>query len=213
MTIFEQKEAILEDLNSMNIQLLISCILLGSLSHGFSPLPSVALRRFTNSNRRSIRMKAGFGGPKNDKKKKDKELKLKPKQQWDRYTNLKKATMVRVAVRVEGEEDAEWLEVGRVRSKDDNYTEIAVARQRVLIAEHARRLFPLQVLKDSKVEWAFCLEEPEDQWKVVDKSVLEGAPDGIEKEIGFEGRPDPATGFYCMYNEGRLIDSSFEGKV
>jgi hypothetical protein len=158
-------------------------------------------------------MKAGFGGPKNDKKKKDKELKLKPKQQWDRYTNLKKATMVRVAVRVEGEEDAEWLEVGRVRSNDDNYTEIAVAKQRVLIAEHARRLFPLQVSKDSKVEWAYCLEEPEVQWKVVDKLVLEGAPDGIEKEIGFEGRPDPATGFYCMYNEGRLIDSSFEGKV
>ena len=42
----------------------------------------------------------------------------------------------------------------------------------------------------------------------MEKDVLEqGVPDGIEKLIGFEGRPDPATGFYCMYNEGKLVNS------
>ena len=39
---------------------------------------------------------------------------------------------------------------------------------------------------------------------MVDKSVVEGAPDSIEKLIGFEGRPDPSTGFYCVYDNGRL---------
>jgi hypothetical protein len=28
--------------------------------------------------------------------------------------------------------------------------------------------------------------------------------EGIEKMIGFEGRPDPASGFYCVYDGGRL---------
>ena len=45
-----------------------------------------------------------------------------------------------------------------------------------------------------------------DSWTTVDKSILEEQPppEGIEKLIGFEGRPDPATGFYCVYDGGRL---------
>jgi len=74
---------------------------------------------------------AGFGAP--DKKPK-KEPKIKPKAQWDRYTDMKKEPIVRVAVRKDGD-DEEWLEVGRVRSKDNAFTEIAVARQRALIAD------------------------------------------------------------------------------
>jgi hypothetical protein len=113
---------------------------------------------------------------------------------------LKKETSVLVAVRVVGQE--EWLEVGRVKSKDNSNIEAAVAKQRVIVAEHSRRLFPLQVAKDAKVEWAFRQTDPEEQWVVVDKSVLDGSPEGIEKDMGFEGRPDPASGFYCLYNRG-----------
>jgi hypothetical protein len=61
---------------------------------------------------------------------------LKPKQQWDRYAEFKKEDKVRVAVRCRGEgESEEWLEVGRVKSKGNEYTEVAVAVQRALIAE------------------------------------------------------------------------------
>ena len=78
-------------------------------------------------------LKAGFGG--GDPKKK-KEIKLKPKQQWDRYEkDLKKQKQYRVAVKAEGKDSDEWLEVGNVRSKDGAYTKAAVARQRALIAE------------------------------------------------------------------------------
>jgi len=75
---------------------------------------------------------AGFGGGGGAAKDK-KEIKLKPKQQWDRYTALKKETSYKVAVKP-GDGD-EWLEVGAVKSQGSDKTEIAVARQRALIAE------------------------------------------------------------------------------
>eukprot|EP00545_Synedropsis_sp_CCMP1620_P012733 CAMPEP_0119008090 /NCGR_PEP_ID=MMETSP1176-20130426/3459_1 /TAXON_ID=265551 /ORGANISM="Synedropsis recta cf, Strain CCMP1620" /LENGTH=156 /DNA_ID=CAMNT_0006960357 /DNA_START=151 /DNA_END=621 /DNA_ORIENTATION=- len=155
-------------------------------------------------------MMAGFGAPSaGGKKKKGKELKLKPKQQWDRYLGLKKEISARVAVQIEGAED--WLEVGRVKSRGNASTEAAVAKQRVLIAEHSRRLFPLKIgAKDTKVQWAYLREGVEDEWVVVNKSILDGAIDGIEREIGFEGRPDPSTGFYCMYKGGQLIEKAFD---
>ena len=63
----------------------------------------------------------------------------KPKQQWDRYSDLKRETKIRVAVRIlddDGdEENNDWLEVGRIKSKENSYTAIAVALQRALIAE------------------------------------------------------------------------------
>eukprot|EP00548_Thalassiothrix_antarctica_P006346 CAMPEP_0194145798 /NCGR_PEP_ID=MMETSP0152-20130528/18838_1 /TAXON_ID=1049557 /ORGANISM="Thalassiothrix antarctica, Strain L6-D1" /LENGTH=149 /DNA_ID=CAMNT_0038846139 /DNA_START=210 /DNA_END=662 /DNA_ORIENTATION=- len=145
----------------------------------------------------------GFGAP-GDKRKKEKELKLRPKQQWDRYFKLKTETALRVAVRIK-DKDSEWLEVGDVKSKENAYPEIAVAKHRGLISEHARRLFPLQILKSAKMEWAF-LEEESEEWVKVDITVLTDAPEGIEKLTGFEGRPDPATGFYCHYKDGRLTN-------
>ena len=60
---------------------------------------------------------------------------MKPKAQWDRYTDMKKAPMIRVAVRKEGDEEEEWLEVGRVRSKGGVSAVMAVARQRAIIAD------------------------------------------------------------------------------
>lgn len=70
-----------------------------------------------------------------------KEVKLKPKQQWDRYIALKKESAVPVGVRVvaspsEGEGDnANWLEVGAVKRLAEISTDVAVARQRALLVE------------------------------------------------------------------------------
>jgi hypothetical protein len=64
-------------------------------------------------------------------------------------------------------------------------------------------LYPLQVSQKDVLEWAYF---DNDAWTAVDcKAVDAEAPEGIEKQIGFEGTPDPATGFYCVYNEGKLV--------
>jgi len=75
--------------------------------------------------------------------------------------------------------------------------------------QHARRLFPLQVSPKDTVEWAYWNDEMDD-WKIVDKTVLEASkvPKSVEKMVGFEGRPDPASGFYCFYNEGKLVNEA-----
>ena len=63
--------------------------------------------------------------------------------------------------------------------------------------QHAKRLYPLQISSKAQVEWGY--RNAENTWVVVDKSVLESVPDvGIEKNMGFEGTPDPTTGFYCV---------------
>jgi hypothetical protein len=82
---------------------------------------------------------SGGGGGKGEEKKRSKEVavKLKPKQQWDRYLSFKNEPKIRVAVRVVGDDvvSDEWLEVGRVRTTMKHLTELAVARQRAIIAE------------------------------------------------------------------------------
>jgi len=102
------------------------------------PTPSIITNNHHDIRSSSFRsvataLNAGFGGGGGGAKEK-KEIKLKPKQQWDRYTALKKETSYKVAVKPSGD-DNEWLEVGAVRSQGSDKTEIAVARQRALIAE------------------------------------------------------------------------------
>uniref|UniRef100_A0A7S1YEK3 Uncharacterized protein n=1 Tax=Grammatophora oceanica TaxID=210454 RepID=A0A7S1YEK3_9STRA len=148
----------------------------------------------------TLSMAGGFGTP--SKKGGSDRAKVRPKQQWDRYKKMKKDKLVRVAVRVDGQGD--WLEVGRVKSQGSEYTEFALAVQKSLIIEHSRRLYPLQVSRKAKLECAYFETESED-WKVLEKKAVD-APDGIIKMVGFEGRPDPASGFYCRYEKGRLVD-------
>ena len=82
----------------------------------------------------------GGGGTGGGSQKKKKEKKLKPKQQWDRYSDmLKKADKIQVAVRVAGA-SGEWLPIGYVKSKDNQYTQVAVVRQRALIADVRTRM-------------------------------------------------------------------------
>jgi hypothetical protein len=76
------------------------------------------------------------------KKKKEGMVKLKPKQQWDRYLSFKNEPKIRVAVRLVDDENDEWLEVGRVRTTMDQLTELAVARQRAIIAEVSPTAIP-----------------------------------------------------------------------
>ena len=159
---------------------------------------------------------AGFGGgatsSKKQKKKKGATLpKLKAKSQWDRYNSkeLKTCQKITVGVRIKGGDVAnDWLEVGRVRSANDEYTEIAVARQRALIAEHSKRLYPVQIPANAILEWGYIDGE---DWKVMEKSNDDDAPNGIEKQIGFEGISDKASGFYCYYHEGRVVEKEEEG--
>jgi hypothetical protein len=68
--------------------------------------------------------------------------KLKAKQQWDRFLELKSEPKVKVGVRPVGSSQDNdggsggWLEVGWVRSRSPlASTPVAVARQRALIAE------------------------------------------------------------------------------
>lgn len=97
----------------------------------------------------TTRLFAGFGGGGGKSKKKkggssSSEIKLKPKQQWDRYNSFKGEARFQVAVRVVGgdggDSNGEWLEVGHVRSEKSQHTEAAVARQRALIAEVRMRV-------------------------------------------------------------------------
>jgi len=148
-------------------------------------------------------MMAGFGGGTPSKKKsKDRALPppLKAKQQWDRYGNLKGTIKCTVGVRVDGSE--EWMTVGYVRSKDDAFSKYAVARQRALIAGHARKLNPIKVAPKSTLEWGAIIS---DEWTTISKE--EANNDSVsDKEIGFEGLCDPNTGFYCHYKDGKIVD-------
>jgi hypothetical protein len=178
--------------------------------------------RPSSSSSLSTLLMAGFGGggssskggkkTKKNKNKKNKSapITLKPKQQWDRFANLKSATAFKVAVRVlnDDNEDNEWYEAGKVKSQNDESTEIAAMVQRGIIAEHSKRLYPLKILPKDRVEWAYSTSSTPEQgdWILLNKDVAKDAPAGIEKNVGFEGKPDAATGFYCHYENGRMID-------
>jgi len=184
---------------------------------------------------------AGFGGGGETSKNKNKKNKinktdknkLKPKTQWDRYIELKYEPKIPVAVQIDG--TTEWLNVGCVKSQESKHTVQAVFRQRAIIADHAKRLHPIQLApkgkQQLKLNWGFYEftspatatsaekdddnedgddnEEQEGQWTVVDKSTAASSTedDGIEKLIGFMGRPDPVSGFYCQYDGGRITSS------
>jgi len=75
--------------------------------------------------------------------------------------------------------------------------------------QHAKRLYPLQISPKVPVEWGYAAVSNDDEsttWSSVDKSILSEAPEGIEKMIGFEGKPDPSTGFYCVSGCSRSTD-------
>lgn len=209
--------------------LLCDCsIVSGFTSTGTRKYPQSTITRYTNKikpiNSSSLSpLYAGFGGggTTSSKKKKGKstETKLKPKQQWDRYVELKDEPATAVGVRVEGTD--EWLDVGDVKSREAEDTPRAVFRQRALIGEHARRLHPGPLASKPKIQWGYRVapaegegEGEEGRWAAVDGSCVEDVDDadqGLPKRVGFRGRPDPATGSYVDIAGGR-IDASALGR-
>ena len=164
---------------------------------------------------------AGFGASssKGKSSKKDngkKSIKLKPKKQWDRYTSddLKSADSIRVAVRVVERGPATWFSSGEIKSKDNAYTEAAVIRHRALIADHARRMFPVGVLATDELDWGYTTDTDDDsekcEWKVVGK--VEAMPADIDKLIGFRGFPD-LTGFYSSSGKAATRDTEQGGYI
>lgn len=149
---------------------------------------------------------AGFGKSSEKGKKKASSsttVALKPKSQWDRFKDFKQSTAIRVAVR---KIDGAWMEVGRIKAKDDTLDAqiAAVTLQRALIAEHAKRLYPLQILNKDKIEWGYAAStssSEDDDFVAI--NVKQVKVDGFDpKSIGFEGTPDPVTGYYCHYENG-----------
>ncbi|KAL7485105.1 hypothetical protein ACHAW6_010708 [Cyclotella cf. meneghiniana] len=194
--------------------------LLCRFTHAFHvPLgPSAASRCVSAASSTTALQMAGFASSKVKGGASGSKLpKLKAKSQWDRYADLKNCQKARVGVRIKDSD--EWMEVGRVKSENDEFTEVAVARQRALIAEHAKRLYLVQIPPNAVLEWGYVMPKEGDDddigsgdWILVDKSKGDDAPSGIEKKIGFEGKPDKNTGFYCYYHEGRIVDREDGGK-
>jgi hypothetical protein len=204
---------------------IVAFALLSTSASAFAPMKTPFLANQLTSS--PLHM-AGFGEGRgsaqikkanlNKKKPPASTLKLKPKIQWDRFCSLKRGTGVRVAVRVanDGSDAGEWYEIGSVKSEGDECTELAVDLQKGIIAEHAKRLNPLQFLPKDKVEWAYAsataTPEQED-WIVVEKTDASDATPGIEKKIGFEGIPDPSSGFYCNYEGGKITTTYESGAL
>lgn len=66
----------------------------------------------------------------------------------------------------------------------------------LLHAQHAKRLHPTKIKTKTVVEWGYQVDEI---WTTVDpKQVTIPDGGGFDKTIGFQGLPDPATGFYCV---------------
>lgn len=164
---------------------------------------------------------AGFGASSKKGKSNQKDRssttakkKIKPRQQWDNFISddLKTSDSVRVAVRVVSSSSPDnWFEAGAIKSKDNAYTEASVIRHRMLIADHAKRLYPLQILPNDKLEWGYSysksdIEESDSvcEWKIAGK--VEVMPDDIDKMIGFKGLPDP-SGFYSSSQTSAAVGS------
>jgi hypothetical protein len=98
---------------------------------------------------------------------------------------------------------------------------------RTRLQQHARRLYPLQISKQDKVEWAYSASSQRDanaddetvddasnasppaSWSIITPKEI-ALETGLEKKVGFQGRPDPASGYYCLYKEGRRVTGATE---
>lgn len=80
--------------------------------------------------------------------------------------------------------------------------------------QHAKRLFPLQVTPKTKLNWGLLViaegsddGKEEGSWKTLDPKAPTNT-DVLDKDIGFEGTPDSASGFYCVYDQGKVLNAS-----
>jgi len=167
----------------------------------YSPSSPLSMAGFGGggSKKGGSKKKGGMGGGASTSS----SSKLKPKTQWDRYKSLKEASSVTVAMRVmyEGTEVGKWRTIGTVRSEGDEFTEMAVALQKGIITEHAKRLHPLQFLPKDTVQWAYSsntnadTDDTDDDWIIINEKLE--LPPGADKKVGFQGNADP-SGYYAQ---------------
>ena len=113
-----------------------------------------------------------------------------------------------VAVR---EKDGAWEKCGFVAAEKGYTAEQSAARQKRLIGEHAVRLYPRLQAESAQLEFGlrrverFVDNEPEEDGE--GDFMIMGKCDSdkvSEKKIGFEGIADAATGYYCLYDGGKV---------
>eukprot|EP00520_Triparma_pacifica_P010658 CAMPEP_0118654422 /NCGR_PEP_ID=MMETSP0785-20121206/12388_1 /TAXON_ID=91992 /ORGANISM="Bolidomonas pacifica, Strain CCMP 1866" /LENGTH=213 /DNA_ID=CAMNT_0006547095 /DNA_START=233 /DNA_END=874 /DNA_ORIENTATION=+ len=163
---------------------------------------------------------AGFGS-----KPPNKSNVLRPKGQWDRYlkflTTHKKDTTLGYnfgTCVIRTPSSKKWIKVGYVAALPGVDVSDAVMVQKRIIFEHARRLQPGNFVNGGKtdVEWGVLKGrgdgnredqgggEDYEEAEVITKFKKVDAGVG---EVGFEGMPDPATGFFCKYDKGKIIET------
>ncbi|GMI61108.1 hypothetical protein ScalyP_jg2087 [Parmales sp. scaly parma] len=149
---------------------------------------------------------------------------LKPKAMWDRYLSLTKVPLAgdvkvaNVAVQFENK----WFRTGSVCFQSACSLDYALMRSKRLVAEHARRLYPVEIPKDYEASLGVNFEnlskgETTVNWEQfssqISKEVFE---ETISKDLdhclGFEGVEDPKSGYYCLYDKGKLVDTDISGK-
>jgi hypothetical protein len=75
-------------------------------------------------------------------------------------------------------------------------------------------LFPLQISKQDKLEWAYEANTNSENDDTADSSWSTIIPKdisleaGVEKKVGFEGIAHAASGYYCVYNQGRRVTAT-----
>ncbi|KAJ1628755.1 hypothetical protein T492DRAFT_841342 [Pavlovales sp. CCMP2436] len=129
--------------------------------------------------------------------------KLNAKKQWDRYIDLAKSGGAVAEVAVRKDAEFEWKTVGRVCAVAELPAAAAAARQRALIEEHAKRIYLALLAEVGKAPLQVGV-------RVADGFELVGKEDRAlvsSEQLGFEGLPDPRTGYYCHYDNGRLQSS------
>ena len=113
-----------------------------------------------------------------------------------------------VAVREKGRG---WERCGFVAAEAGFTAEQSATRQKRLIGEHAVRLYPR--LQADSVELEFGLRtvegfvdnEPKEDGECDFAIMGKCDSDKVsEKKIGFEGIADAATGYYCLYDGGKV---------
>jgi len=135
---------------------------------------------------------------------------------WDHYLTLSKSGSNSdeiVGVKVEGQ----WYTVGKVAFDEDAAgvtEEYAVTRCKKLIAEHARRIYPVELPKNYDCSEVGVADSKEDELKDEDWRVVKSTADievskEKDKAIGFEGIPDLPTGFYVCYDKGKAVETGF----
>lgn len=115
----------------------------------------------------------------------------------------KGATLCEVAVRKD--DDGAWKATGRVCLAEGVSAQGAVTRQRALIEEHGKRLH-LALASQAGKALLQVGYRPADgaDFAPVGKKGADDVPVD-DAEIGFEGLPDPASGYYCSYKDGKLV--------